>query len=80
MAKTDPATDFLAALDPSDAGVDEVEDLAAVAAAADRVAQAEAELIEAVKEARAKGRSWNRIATALGVSRQAARQRFGRMR
>ena len=35
------------------------------------------ELVEAVKRARAHGRSWNRIAVALGVSRQAARQRFG---
>ncbi len=78
MAKTDTAAEFLASLDPSSAEVDNVEDLAAVAAAADRMAEAEAELIEAVKRARAEGRSWNRIAVALGVSRQAARQRFGR--
>jgi hypothetical protein len=31
---------------------------------------------EAVEVARAHGRSWNQIAVALGVSRQAARQRF----
>ena len=79
MAKTDAAADFLAALDPSSVDVDNTEDLAAVAAAADRMTLAEAELIEAVKRARAEGRSWNRIAVALGVSRQAARQRFGRI-
>jgi hypothetical protein len=33
-------------------------------------------LREAVEVARAHGRSWNQIAVALGVSRQAARQRF----
>lgn len=32
----------------------------------------------AVEVARARGRSWNHIAVALGVSRQAARQRFAR--
>jgi DNA-binding Lrp family transcriptional regulator len=37
----------------------------------------EALLTERVALARAHGRSWNRIAAALGVSRQAARQRFG---
>jgi hypothetical protein len=31
---------------------------------------------ERVAAARARGRSWNRIAVALGVSRQAARHRF----
>jgi hypothetical protein len=36
----------------------------------------EARLREAVHLARAHGRSWNQIAVALGVSRQAARQRF----
>ncbi|MGQ0631616.1 MAG: sigma-70 family RNA polymerase sigma factor [Sporichthyaceae bacterium] len=79
MAKTDTAADFLAALDLSAVHVDDTEDLAAVAAAADRMAQADTDLIEAVKRARAQGRSWNRIAVALGVSRQAARQRFGRL-
>jgi transposase len=37
----------------------------------------EARLREAVEVARTHGRSWNQIAIALGVSRQAARQRFG---
>ena len=35
---------------------------------------------EAVYRARAGGKSWNEIAEALGVSRQAARQRFGKER
>lgn len=60
----------------ADAVADNTEDLHAVAVAADGVTTAEARLREAVAIARAHGRSWNRIGIALGVSRQAARQRF----
>jgi hypothetical protein len=63
--------------DGDDVEVDDTRDLAAVAAAADAVAAAEAALRTAVEVARAHGRSWNRIAIPLGVSRQAALQRFG---
>jgi hypothetical protein len=41
---------------------------------------AEAKQREAVQLARARGISWNLIAVALGVSRQAARQRFAKER
>jgi len=37
----------------------------------------ERELVDAVAQARAKGRSWAKIGLALGVSRQAAQERFG---
>jgi hypothetical protein len=47
-----------------------------IAEAADAVRVDEARLTEAVQVARARGYSWNRIAVALGVSRQAARQRY----
>lgn len=63
-------------LDPETARVVPTEDLRAIAAAADAVREGEARLREAVEVARARGRSWNQIAVALGVSRQAARQRF----
>lgn len=63
-------------LDPETARVVSTEDLRAIAAAADAVREDEARLREAVEVARARGRSWNQIAVALGVSRQAARQRF----
>lgn len=76
MVKTDLAVDFLTALEDGPVHVDDTEDLADMAAAAGRIAQAENDLVEAVMRARARGRSWNRIAVALGVSRQAARQRF----
>ena len=55
----------------------EAPELLAVAQVADNVRADEARLRDAVTAARDAGRSWNRIAVALGVSRQAARQRFG---
>jgi hypothetical protein len=64
-------------LDPETAQVEDLTDLRAIAEAAERARRDEALLTERVALARARGRSWNRIAAALGVSRQAARQRFG---
>ena len=63
-------------LDPASAQVVTTDDLRDVAEAAKAVRDDEAKLREAVELARAQGRSWNHIAVALGVSRQAARQRF----
>lgn len=65
-------------LDPNQATVEHTDDLRVVAEAADAVAADTARLNEVVALARAHGRSWNEIALALGVSRQAARQRFAR--
>lgn len=63
-------------LEPESARVLVTDDLRDVAEAAQTVRDAETRLREAVELARAHGRSWNQIAVALGVSRQAARQRF----
>ena len=63
-------------LDPATAHVDDLSDLRAIAEAADQVRRDEVMVTERVAAARARGRSWNRIAVALGVSRQAARHRF----
>lgn len=63
-------------LDPDTAIVEYTSDLREVATAADTVRTDEARLTESVHVARARGRSWNEIAAALGTSRQAARQRF----
>ena len=63
-------------LDPEVARVEGTEDLQAVAAASEAARADEARLHEVVGAARAHGRSWNEIAVALGVTRQAARQRF----
>jgi BRCT domain type II-containing protein len=63
-------------LDPATVEVTDVSDLREVAEAAEAVRADEARLTEAVTKARAHGRSWTRIADSMGVSRQAARQRF----
>ncbi len=63
-------------LDPATIEVDHTDDLRQVAAVSETVRADEARLRETVEIARAHGRSWNQIAVALGVSRQAARQRF----
>jgi hypothetical protein len=63
-------------LDPATTTAEDLSDLRAVAEAADKVRRDEALVTERVAAARARGRSWNKIAVALGVSRQAARHRF----
>lgn len=63
-------------LDPAAVTADDLSDLRAIAEAADQVRRDEALVTERVAAARARGRSWNRIGVALGVSRQAARHRF----
>lgn len=63
-------------LDPAAAEVDNIDELSQVAAASEAVRAGGAKLRESVEIARARGRSWNEIALALGVTRQAARQRF----
>jgi hypothetical protein len=51
--------------------------LAAVETAVGRVRASEGELADSVAAARRFGHSWGELGTALGVSRQAAQQRFG---
>jgi hypothetical protein len=63
-------------LDPDTAQVDHTDDLRQVATISETLRADEAQLRESVNIARAHGRSWNQIAVALGVTRQAARQRF----
>ena len=70
---------------PTQAKVIDASDLRAIDEANDALGRAEGEvdrararLREAVEIARVRGWSWNRIAIPLGVSRQAARQRFAR--
>jgi nicotinate-nucleotide pyrophosphorylase len=63
-------------LNPTTVEVDHTDDLQQIAAVSEAVRADEARLREAVEAARARDRSWNQIGVALGVSRQAARQRF----
>lgn len=64
------------ALDIEAAEVDHMGDLRQIADISEALHEGEVRLQETVNMARARGRSWNQIAIALGVSRQAARQRF----
>lgn len=64
------------ALDPATADVDPIDDLRRIAMTTQALRSDEARLRESVEAARANGRSWNQIALALGVTRQAARQRY----
>mgnify|MGYP003543175958 CR=1 FL=1 len=64
------------ALDPATAAVADRDDLRQVAEVSEALRAGEARLRETVEIARARGRSWNQIGLALGVGRQAARQRL----
>jgi hypothetical protein len=54
----------------------EAADLRAIGEALHAVAASDLGLAEQVATARANGRTWTQIATVLGVSKQAARERF----
>ena len=62
--------------DPTGVTMDDTTDLRAIAEAVDGVRTREARVRELVALARANGRSWGEVGIALGVSRQAARERF----
>lgn len=63
-------------LDPELIDAERTEDLRQIAVVTEDLRADETRLRLAVQAARANGRSWNEIAVALDVSRQAARQRF----
>jgi len=52
-------------------------DLRRIGDAMRAVAQSDLSLAEQVAQARARGRTWTQIAVVLGVTKQAARERFG---
>jgi hypothetical protein len=62
--------------DPGGVPPDDTTDLRTLAEAVDAVRAGEARVRELVARARANGRSWGEVGIALGVSRQAARERF----
>ncbi len=65
-------------LDPVTAPAHDASHFRAIIAANDAVSTAETELRQAVRSARQAGDSWTVIGAALGVSKQAAQQRFSR--
>jgi hypothetical protein len=62
--------------DPTGVPIDDTTDLRTLAEAVDAARTGEARVRELVARARANGRSWGEVGIALGVSRQAARERF----
>lgn len=78
MSKTYIDGTGLDTLDPAVAEARDAKHFRAIRTARQYIADAEAELAEAVHTARDSGDSWAVIGAALGTSRQAAYQRFGR--
>ena len=68
---------WLDSLDPAETAAEDPRDLRRIGLALADVARAERDLADAVADARRNGRSWSEIALVLGVSKQAARQRYG---
>lgn len=71
------AAKFAEECDPTGIPMSDTTDLRLIAEEVDTVHAGEARVRELVALARANGRSWGAIGIALGVTRQAARERFG---
>jgi len=70
---------WLESLDPQAVAApdSDAEDLRAIGEALHAVAASDLSLADQVAKARGNGRTWTQIAAVLGVSKQAARERFG---
>ncbi len=68
---------LLDTIDLSKLAVDDPADLRRIGRAKHAIREAEGELHAAVAASRASGRSWGHIGIVLGISKQAAQQRFG---
>ena len=75
--KTNHNSTGLDQLDPSTHPARDAASFRRIIAARNQLADAEQEMREAVRAARAAGDSWTVIGAALDISRQAAQQRFG---
>jgi len=68
---------WLDSLDPEVDPAEDPADLRRIGLALRALAESQGEVDEAVAGARANGRSWGEIGLVLGISRQAARERYG---
>lgn len=71
--------DWLDSIEPNPGDARDATHIRRIIAANEGVSEAESELRGAVTAARAAGDTWDAIGVALGVSRQAAFQRFGKL-
>jgi hypothetical protein len=81
MAKVKPdqtVDDWLDSIEPDSADARDASGIRRIIAATEAREAAEAELRAAVAAARAAGDTWDAIGVALGTTRQAAYQRFGK--
>lgn len=78
MCETTRPDEWLDPVEPDPADARDASHIRRIIAANDAVESAQGELVAAVAAARAAGDTWDAIGVALGVSRQAAYQRFGR--
>lgn len=77
MTATHSAKTGLDTISPATHSARNGSDFRAIRAAAKDVEQSQTALRDAVRRARENGDSWTIIGTALGISKQAAQQRFG---
>ncbi len=68
---------WLDSLDPATTPAEDPSDLRRIGLALRGLADAQREVDDAVAAARRNGRNWSQIGLALGISRQAARERYG---
>lgn len=78
MTRTTTHDTGLELIDPATHHGRDAAHLRAIIAAAEQVEAAQEQLADVVAEARRGGTSWTVIGAGLGVSKQAAQQRFGR--
>lgn len=78
-ATADELEDFLDNVEVNPADARDATHFRRILAAKNAVAEADAELVAAVRAARAAGDTWDIIGAALGTTRQGAYQRFGKL-
>ncbi len=66
-------------VDAEDLVVADTESLRRIAELAEQRGELDAALVEAIRSARRADRSWSEIGTMLGVSKQAAQKKYGRV-
>ncbi len=66
-------------VDAGDLVVADTESLRTIAELAERRGELDAALVEAIRSARRADRSWSEIGTMLGVSKQAAQKKYGKV-
>lgn len=78
-ARTKALEEWADMVDVEDLVVADTESLRTIAELAEQRGELDAALVEAIRSARRADRSWSEIGTMLGVSKQAAQKKYGRV-